>query len=102
MILPVKRSKVELFRGRVNWGDPVNLICSMLSERGMHGQTITRAIHLTVPQVYARCRKLGIGLRDYRNGRGRLAKSIVAKYSITTITQPTLKKVMSDALRPKK
>jgi hypothetical protein len=47
-------------------------------ERGFHASLIADKTGLEKGQVYYACRKLGIRLRDYRNGLGEVAERIVA------------------------
>jgi hypothetical protein len=48
-----------------------------LAERGFHARTIARRTGLSVNQIYNACRKLGIRLRDYRDGVGEIAERII-------------------------
>jgi len=50
---------------------------------GLHGKTIARTVRgywgvrLSVSQVYSICRKHGVRLRDYRDGKGDTAKAVI-------------------------
>ncbi len=81
-----KRSTVGLNeRGRVDWTDPVNLICIRLSEERFHGKVIAKHTGLTTGQVYSRCNAMGFKLRDARDGHGQRATLVLNTYSIKTI-----------------
>lgn len=45
---------------------------------GFHGQTIADALGITKYQVWRLCRQVGIRLRDYRDGKTKEAKEILA------------------------
>lgn len=48
-----------------------------LGKHGFHAQTIADICGCTVSQVYLACAKLGIRLRDYRDGKNQTAKSVI-------------------------
>ena len=47
-------------------------------ERGFHASLIAEKTNLDVRQVYYACHRLGIRLRDYRDGKGEIAERIVS------------------------
>jgi len=67
-------------KGFIDWSDPANVTCYYLAQRGFHAKTISNITGLSKPQVYSRCKKLDIHLRDYRDGHGEFAKEILNEY----------------------
>ena len=89
-------STVGLARGRILWSIRSNLSCAALAEQGFHAHYIAEVTGLTTGQVYGRCRKLGVGLRDYRNGKTSQAKVVVAKYGVRNMTQRDANSILRD------
>lgn len=48
-----------------------------LALRGFHARTIARVVGGTIGQVYLACQKLQIKLRDYRDGKGEVARKVI-------------------------
>jgi len=96
-----RNMKVGLLKGRVNWNDDVNLVCTYLAEKGLHGRVIATAAGLSVNQVYYRCRQIGLHLRDYRDGNTEAGRMLIRKYSIKTIEGAARKEVHKKAITPK-
>lgn len=85
-------SRVGLSSGRINWEESLNMTCVYYCEAGFHGKVIASATGLTVGQVYNRCHKLGIKLRDYRDGETSAAKVFLEEYSVKNISSNDMKK----------
>lgn len=78
--------KTKTKRSKIDWTDPRFKIMVQLALHGFHGQLIAKHSEFTRSQVYYYLQKLGIQLRDYRNGKTDPARPIIKKYSIRTIT----------------
>lgn len=50
--------------------------CAMLAEFGMELKTIAGYTHLSIGQVSYRLKKLGIRVKDFRQGRGKYARMV--------------------------
>ena len=68
--------------GRVDYKCAETRSALDLASYGMHARTIAECSTLTVPQVYYRLKKIGIHLRDYRNGIGPKAEPIVRRFTV--------------------
>lgn len=94
------KSRLGLKGNSINWSDVVNLCCFALGSRGMHAKTISQYTGLTVGQVHLRCQKLGLKLRDYRDGKGPSAKLIVQRFGASTVNRADMQilKLATDSL----
>jgi len=81
-----KKQSKKIFRGlrngKIRWNLRENTNCIELAKRGISAATISKTVGLTVNQVNYRIRKIGIGLRDYRNGSGPEGEVIIKKFKI--------------------
>jgi len=68
---------------KILWGMDINRTCKYLADRGLHARTIAEVTGLTATQVYYRCQRLGIHLRDYRDGKGQCGSVLVTRFAIT-------------------
>ncbi len=83
-----KISKVGLNKsGRIDWDSWINCVVAFWAERRFHGKFIAKQTGLTVGQVYERCRRYNIGLRDARDGGGANSEAIAKNYGAETITR---------------
>ena len=78
----------------------INQACMEMAMRGFHGHTIAIATGLSVVQVYYRVRLQGFKMRDYRDGKGPIGKSMVVKYTISDgkmkeLTRQEKRKIMA-------
>lgn len=81
-----KYSRVGLTEsGRIDWEDWRNCIIKFWAEKRFHAAFIASQTGLTVGQVYERCRRYGIGLRDARDGSGADSEAMVAQYGLGNI-----------------
>lgn len=83
-----KISKVGLVNGRIDWDGPdswINQIVAFWAEKRFHGRFIAQQTGLTVGQVYERCRRYGIKLRDARDGNGADSEALVGHYGLRNI-----------------
>ena len=67
---------------RIDWAQIDNLDCVHLVNHGLHGSTIARATGLSVGQIYYRAKRMGIRLRDYRDGRGPVAATMLRTFTV--------------------
>ncbi len=83
-----KISKVGLdASGRIDWGDWRNTIIAFWAGNRFHGRFIAEQTGLTLGQVYERCHRYGIKLRDARDGVGPESEQLTALYGIGKITR---------------
>lgn len=66
--------------GRISWNDYYNRACVHWARNGLSIQTISRWTGLTVNQVVYRCRKKGLSVTDYRNGKSARAMTLYNQY----------------------
>jgi len=78
---------------RIQWSDIQTVTCIHLASYGFHCTTIAKSTGLSESQVYYRLRSLGIKLKDYRNGLGTPAVTIIRKFSVDTITNTDKKRL---------
>ena len=50
-----------------------------MAEYGFHAQTIADKVGISKGQIYSACGKLGLRLRDYRDGKNDTAKGIIRR-----------------------
>lgn len=86
--------------GRIDWENLSNILCAHLAQYGLHGQVIANNTGLSRAQVYYRLQKVGIKLRDYRDGETHPAREIINKYSIRTITPTDVKILRARTITP--
>jgi hypothetical protein len=80
------KTKTGKRRSRVIvWGASVNVVCAHLINNGFHARTISAATGLSKSQVYYRARRLGLRLRDYRNGKGPIAATTLRRFAVRRI-----------------
>ncbi len=81
-----KYSRVGLTEsGRIDWDNWLNCVVAFWAERRFHGRFIAEQTGLTVGQVYARCRRYGISLRDARDGSGADSEALIGQYGLRNI-----------------
>ncbi len=101
MAVKRKISKVGLNKsGRIDWDDWINCAVAFWAERRFHGRFIAAQTGLTVGQVYERCRRYGIGLRNARDGEGANSEAITKNYGAETITRARKAQVTADYPNP--
>ena len=94
------RKQRRIRMGRIDWKDPRNIICIRLAEYGLHGQIIAKICNLSRAQVYYRHWKVGITVRNYRNGETRPAREIIQKYNIKTISPILMEELKKQVVTP--
>lgn len=60
--------------------------------RGFHAWKIADVSGITISQVYTACRQMQIRLRDYRDGKGDVAKRIILFAKVTCWTSKKKKR----------
>lgn len=81
-----KYSRVGLTGSRrIDWEDWRNCIICFWAEKRFHGAFIAAQTGLTLGQVYERCRRYGIRLRDARDGSGADSEALIDAYGLTNI-----------------
>ena len=96
-----KRQRYETTKsGRIDWTDIRNILCVRLAEYGLHCQLIAKLVGLTRTQVYYRHWKVGVTVRNYRNGKTIPARKIVQEYSIKTITPKRIEELKRQVVTP--
>ena len=93
------RSTVGLSGGKIDWYNYLNCAVERMADRGLYARVIAANTGLTVPQVYNRCKKLGVGLREYRRGRNAIAQGFIRQYSVRSATRPTQKKTVGEVTK---
>jgi len=76
------KTKTKKKSKRISWSDIENIDCVNLVNYGLHGDIIAKATGLSRCQVYYRARQVGIKLRDYRDGRGPVASTLLRKFTV--------------------
>jgi hypothetical protein len=71
---------------RIDWGHITNLDCIHLVNHGLHADAIARATGLSRGQVYYRAKRVGVRLRDYRDGRGPIASVLFRNFTVKKMT----------------
>ncbi len=89
-----RSSTVGLLNGRMDWDNWLNRVVAFWAEKRFSGWFIAEMTGLTVGQVYARCQKYGIRLRDSRNGEGRDSQATAKLYGAGTITRARKQDIM--------
>lgn len=93
-----KNSKVGLTKGKIDWDLVENRAIIGFIDNGLHADVIgERCGGMTRNQVYNRCHKLKKSIRVYRDGLTDEAKVVIAKFSVGTISEHTLRQ-LSDQL----
>ncbi len=83
-----KISKIGLnASGRINWQDWRNCIIAFWAGHRFHARFIAEQTGLTVGQVYERCHRYGIRLRDARDGVGPESEQLTALYGAGKISR---------------
>jgi hypothetical protein len=103
--ITVKPSRVGLTNGKIDWDQYLNCVVERFADKGLYGRVIARHTGLTTGQVYNRCKRLGIKLRDYRNGKSPAALVVVKKFAVKTasnITKDDTVEEVNNILRIKK
>jgi hypothetical protein len=73
-----KSSRVGLTKNhRIGWDIISNLLCVKHAKEGRSGRCIAGATGLTIGQVFNRCRKLGLKLKDYRDGIDEASRIVI-------------------------
>lgn len=92
-----KYSRVGLTESRrIDWGDWRNCIIAFWAERRFHGRFIAKQTGLTVGQVYERCRRYGIRLRDARDGSGADSEAMAAQYGVGNINRANQRLILAN------
>lgn len=74
----------------IDWSLPCNNLAAQLIKHGLHGHLIAKQTGLSVHAVYYRAKILGLRLRDYRNGIGKPAKTVLKTYTIRNATSTSV------------
>ena len=72
--------------GKVDWRSPVNLSCLLLVDYGLSAKAISRATGLSCGKIQYRCLRGKRKIRDYRNGKGQIARVLVQRYNAKRIS----------------
>ena len=72
----------RLQNGRIGWKLKENCSCMALAKKGFSLLTIADHTGLTVSQVVYRLKKVGLGVRDYRNGETHDAQIILDRFKV--------------------
>lgn len=80
-------SKAKRKAYRITWDAIENIDCVHLIGHGLHGHVIAKMTGLSVGQVYYRAKQMGFRLRDYRDGRGPIASTLVRNYTVHTMSR---------------
>lgn len=95
-----RKSQAGLKGNKIDWEACENIICVQLAQYGLHGQTIANHTGLTRAQVYNRLQKVGIKLRDYRDGETQPARIVIEQYSIQSINTKTMNQLRKQTITP--
>ena len=71
---------------RIDPNMPENILAAVLSQHGLSARAIEHATGLSVGAISYRNRKAGVQLRDYREGRGAVARRILVTYSVGNLS----------------
>ena len=82
--------------GKIDWDDWRNCIIAFWAERRFHGKFIAAQTGLTLGQVYERCHRYGIRLRDARDGAGADSESLTAQYSVGNINRANKRIILAN------
>lgn len=68
-----------MFKTEPEWKrDAIHRTVDYMARRGFHARAIGKVAGISQSQVYTSARKQGIRLRDYRDGKGKEAKKVIA------------------------
>lgn len=76
------KTKAKKKSKRIEWSAIENIDCINLVNYGLHGDTIAKAVGMSRGQVYYRAKQVGVKLRDYRDGRGPIARTLLRKFTV--------------------
>ena len=79
--------------GRVDWRNVVNLSCLLLVDYGFSAKAISRATGLSYGKIQYRCSKGKRRIRDYRDGKGQIARVLVQRYNAKKMSLPDVKRL---------
>lgn len=78
----------------------MNHAVAFWANKRFSGREIAHQTGLTVGQVYERCRRYGISLRDARNGVGPDSEAVIKNYGVENISRTRKRQIMGTYPNP--